>query len=157
MFYVKVILNDKTPYRVNIWNRASVRRIDWGRRLMAPPSDFRKTFQPEEKAREFETQAVIRVHGQFFDQLLQRLISGFVPKADCKSFSESWGYLKKGSKCPTSELTMKAGFFFSILLSMLAQLSRAQYQYQYQTLLNYLESRLVSMEVRIYLQWSHHT
>ncbi|KAK2825041.1 hypothetical protein Q7C36_018968 [Tachysurus vachellii] len=46
---------------------------------------------------------------------------------------------------------MKAGFFFSILLSMLAQLSRAQYQYQYQTLLNYLESRLASMEERIAL------
>ncbi|MCI4387668.1 hypothetical protein PGIGA_G00076890 [Pangasianodon gigas] len=44
---------------------------------------------------------------------------------------------------------MKAGFFFSILLSMLAQLSQAQYHYQ--TLMNYLESRMAAMEERIVL------
>lgn len=64
-------------------------------------------------------------------------------------FSKSWDSLKKSSKCPTSELTMKAGFYFSLLLSMLAQLSQAQYHYQ--TLMNYLESRMTAMEVRTYL------
>ncbi|TSL61236.1 Olfactomedin-like protein 3B [Bagarius yarrelli] len=42
---------------------------------------------------------------------------------------------------------MKAGFFFSILLSLLAQLSLAQYQYQ--ALMNYLESRMTAIEERI--------
>ncbi|KAF7696173.1 olfactomedin-like protein 3B [Silurus meridionalis] len=42
---------------------------------------------------------------------------------------------------------MKAGFFFSVLLSMLAQLSQAQYQYQ--NLMNYLESRMAALEERI--------
>lgn len=53
---------------------------------------------------------------------------------------------------------MKAGFFFfSVLLSMLAQLSQAQYHYQ--NLMNYLESRMAALEVRIYLPdiFAHHT
>ncbi|KAF4078600.1 hypothetical protein AMELA_G00200940 [Ameiurus melas] len=45
---------------------------------------------------------------------------------------------------------MKASFFFfSILLSMLAQLSQAQYHYQ--NLMNYLESRMAALEERISL------
>lgn len=58
----------KTPYRVNMWNRALVQRTVGGRRLLAPPSAFRKTFQPEERAREFETPAVVSVHGHFSDR-----------------------------------------------------------------------------------------
>ncbi|XP_053339291.1 olfactomedin-like protein 3B [Clarias gariepinus] len=44
---------------------------------------------------------------------------------------------------------MKVGYFFSILLSVLAQLSQAQYHYQ--NLMNYLESRMAVLEERITL------
>ncbi|XP_036448218.1 olfactomedin-like protein 3B [Colossoma macropomum] len=44
---------------------------------------------------------------------------------------------------------MKAGFLFSLFLCILAQLSEAQYHYQ--SLMNYLESRMLAMEERIAL------
>ncbi|KAL6483474.1 hypothetical protein MHYP_G00083460 [Metynnis hypsauchen] len=44
---------------------------------------------------------------------------------------------------------MKAGFLFSLFLCILGQLSEAQYHYQ--SLMNYLESRMLAMEERIAL------
>lgn len=132
----------KAPHRVNIWNRALVQRTVGGRRLLAPPSAFRKTFQPELRAREFWNPSSCSCSWSLLWTFLQRHIG------TRGLSSESWGSLKNSSKCPTSELTMKAGFFFSLLLSVLAQLSQAQYHYQ--NLMNYLESRMAAMEVRTY-------
>uniref|UniRef100_A0A8B9JHW3 Olfactomedin-like 3a n=1 Tax=Astyanax mexicanus TaxID=7994 RepID=A0A8B9JHW3_ASTMX len=44
---------------------------------------------------------------------------------------------------------MKSGFLFSLLLSFLILISDSEAQYHYQGLMNYLESRMVAMEVMI--------
>ncbi len=120
-------------------------------RRKAPPSVLVKTFQPSERVSEFETLEV-RVSGPFSSHMLTRGQERTHKQLQHISLTEFGEFFcEVPRECPFSQTTMKATIFF-FLLTVLAR-SRGQY---YQGLMNYLENRMVAMEVRyILLVWLH--